>query len=554
MHEESKSIILTQRLWREVIRRGRYSAVTHLLVGIASLFIARKMHLEVPKTLASYGIILVGSIYRIIICRKIGRDGIPNRNTEVFYYMCTGIIGLGWGLYWYDVNAYYGQTSIHSIFALLALSAFLSGAVTPHAPKPLGYVTFSFFMVSIPIYVFFNQLQVEVTTLGICITFYLAYSLAQLRVSHITIRDYFESELQIQFERNKIQTLINAVPGYVFFIDKNLNFIMVNEYARLVFHLNEITGRSMNHMKPGDEFLDFVNNFIRGTKSMSTAEIEINTQHGRRTSILSIQKIHDPTGGAVIVGIPMDELIEAREKMKIQEAKSFNNAKLISLGEMAAGIAHEINNPLAIILGSSDQIMRSLSKPELDRERLVILTEKIQRTVDRISGIIKNLRVLSRNGDKDPHVSLRVDLILDPSIEISRQRFLEEKVALNISKPDHEVNCIGQEIPLAQVVMNVLNNAFDAASVGPEPRWVKLSVKPTAEFVDVLIQDSGDGISHDIRYKIMDPFFTTKPMDKGTGLGLSISKSIMEQHGGALILDETAENTTFIIRLKAAPV
>ena len=132
--------------------------------------------------------------------------------------------------------------------------------------------------------------------------------------------------------------------------------------------------------------------------------------------------------------------------------------------------------------------------------------------------------------------------------------FAKKKIALDIIKPEYEINCIGQEIPLSQVVMNVLNNAFDAASVGPEPRWVKLLVKPSGAFVDVLIQDSGDGISHDIRYKIMDPFFTTKPMDKGTGLGLSISKSIMEQHGGALILDETAENTTFIIRLKAAPV
>lgn len=418
----------------------------------------------------------------------------------------------------------------------------------------MGYVVFSLSMATIPLVVFFSQLQIEVTTLGICICFYLTYNFVQLRTSHLTIKNYFASELQIQFERNKIQTLINAVPGYVFFIDKNLQFIMVNEYARLVFHLNEITGRSVAHMQPGADFLGFVNEFISGTKSMSTAEIKINTQHGIRTSIISIQKIHDPTGGAVIVGIPMDELIEAREKMKIQEAKSFNNAKLISLGEMAAGIAHEINNPLAIILGSSDQIMRSLSKPELDRERLEILTGKIQRTVERISGIIKNLRVLSRNGDKDPHVQLKVDLILEPSIEISRQRFREEKIALDIIKPEYEINCIGQEIPLSQVVMNVLNNAFDAASVGPEPRWVKLLVKPSGAFVDVLIQDSGDGISHDIRYKIMDPFFTTKPMDKGTGLGLSISKSIMEQHGGALILDETAENTTFIIRLKAAPV
>lgn len=512
------------------------------------------MHSKSPVTLTSYGLILLGSLYRTIINKSILRTGVPIKSMEILYYTCTAVIGLGWGLFWYDCNLHYGQTSVHGVFALLVMSAFLSGAVPPHAPKPIGYLSFSLTMIAIPLYSFFTRPELEFSALAFCVLFYLFYSLVQLRVSHKTLKAYFENELQIQFERNKIQTLINAVPGYVLFIDKNLNLISMNEYARVVFHINEITDRNLSQIKPGEEFISFVSSFLKDARRTSTAEIKINTPDGMRTSILSIQRTFDLTGGAVLVGIPMDELIEAREKMKFQEAKSFNNAKLISLGEMAAGIAHEINNPLAIILGSSDQIMRVLSKPDLDRNRLENLTEKIQRTVERISGIIKNLRVLSRNGDKDPYVELKVETILEPSIEISRQRFLEEKVNLEIEKPEGDILCLGQEIPLSQVVLNVLNNAFDAATDGPEPRWVKLIVKPSEGFVDVLIQDSGAGISPEIRNKIMNPFFTTKPMDKGTGLGLSISKSIVEQHGGALILDESQTNTTFIIRLKAAPV
>lgn len=554
MHEESKSDILTERLWREVVRRGRFSSLTHFLVIMATAYMCREMYFNQPVTLTCYGLVIVGCVYRMAIYYKLDSLKVPSKSLALLHHLCLAAIGLGWGLYWKDTDLYYGPSSVQTIFALLTLSAFLSGAVTAHSPRPWGYIFFSFSMAIIPLIHFFSHPQSEIVTLGLCLCFYLTFNFVQLRGSYLTVKNYFESELQIKFEREKIQSLINAVPGYVLFIDKNLNFIMVNEYARVVFQLEGINGKSVAHMQPGADFLNFVNEFIRGTKSTSTAEIKISTKIGQSTSILSIQKIHDPVGGAVVVGIPMDELIEAREIMKIQEAITFNNAKLISLGEMAAGIAHEINNPLAIILGSSDQIMRTLSKPQPDMERLEILTGKIQRTVERISGIIKNLRVLSRNGERDPHVQLKIDLIIEPSIEISRQRFRDEKVTLDIIKPDFEVHCMGQEIPLSQVVMNVLNNAFDAASEGPEPRWVKLTVNPTTNYVDLLIQDSGHGVSSDIRYKIMEPFFTTKPMDKGTGLGLSISKSILEQHGGALILDDGQKHTTFIIRLKAAPV
>lgn len=164
------------------------------------------------------------------------------------------------------------------------------------------------------------------------------------------------------------------------------------------------------------------------------------------------------------------------------------------------------------------------------------------------------MRILARNGERDPYVPFKLDAAIEPSLEISRQRLLEESIELIYESPTEDIMCVGQEIQLSQVMMNLLSNAIDAALDGPTPRWVKLEIKNSIEFAEVRVQDSGYGIPKEIRNKIMEPFFTTKAINKGTGLGLSISKSIMEQHGGTLVLDESALNTTFVIRIRRSLV
>lgn len=550
MQSDSKSNLLTIRLWREVIVRNRFSGLIHLLLVLLATVFCWDMHRSSPLTLIPYGFVLLGCCYRTLLYQQIkSLDEIPG-HLRCFHHLCLLFIGIGWGIFWYDSHMFYGRFSIHGMFAFLTLSAFISGAVPSNAPRPMGYLCLAVPMALIPTVQFLQSGGTETKFIAICIVMYLMFNIYQLNIGYTYIRQYIEKDLTTTQDRDKLQTLLDTVPGFVGIINQDLRYISMNETAQDFFNLHDYYMQHIGVPNPDSEYVRFITRFMKGDKFTEVTEIKLELHPGYCHAILRIQKMKPPHGGALVVAIPIDELVNSREKLKEQEAKAFYNSKLISLGEMAAGIAHEINNPLAIILGSSDQIVRELKKTGSQLPRVEMLTEKIQKTVERISLIIKSLRILARNGERDPYVSFRLNSIIEPSLEVSRQRFMEENVDLIYEAPSEELTCIGQEIQLSQVVMNLLTNAFDAALEGALPRWVRMKVMSTQNYIDIYVQDSGPGIPLEIRKKIMEPFFTTKPINKGTGLGLSISKSIMEQHGGALILDESAENTTFIMRIK----
>ncbi len=112
-----------------------------------------------------------------------------------------------------------------------------------------------------------------------------------------------------------------------------------------------------------------------------------------------------------------------------------------------------------------------------------------------------------------------------------------------------QINCVAEQI--SQVLLNLLNNAFDAVMDGPpdKRRWVRVDIDLTGENVQLKVTDCGDGISAEVQMKLMQPFFTTKGTGKGTGLGLSISKGIVEKHGGQLFYNRESKNTCFVISL-----
>ena len=510
------------------------------------------MYLNNPLTLSSFGLILVACVFRQLALKKISTGVEVTTNLALFHNACMLVISLGWALYWYDIDHFYGRYSVQGVFALMTLSAFVSGGVSPQSPKPMNYVCFSFFMFLFPTYMFFKGLDENFFSLASCISLYIAYCFYQLRVSHLTIKRLILNELQTSSEYIKLQTLINAVPGYVCFINQELRYVMINELGKTAFKMHDHIGRSIQEDHPDSDFVKFVTEFMSGEKTSAVVEMPFMMGSGKTVMFMSIQRNPGLLGGAAVVAIPMEELIESREKVKSQEIKTFHTAKLVSLGEMAAGIAHEINNPLAIILGCSDQITRSSKKTPPDLATISVLNEKIQGTVERIAAIIKSLRILSGNGEREPFKSLEAKVILEHGIQLSRRRFQEENVELIISYGQENIRCYGQETQLSQVMMNLLSNAFDAAVTGGEPRWVRIHVAQSEDWVTISIQDSGDGISTEVRQRIMEPFFTTKPLNKGTGLGLSISKSIMDQHQGSLTLEDSTTPTTFIVRLKAA--
>jgi signal transduction histidine kinase len=235
------------------------------------------------------------------------------------------------------------------------------------------------------------------------------------------------------------------------------------------------------------------------------------------------------------------------EQLEEQRKQAIQSAKLSSLGEMAGGIAHEINNPLTII-GSHAKILKrsnTTNDPKINES-----LDKIIVTTNRIAKIIKGLRSFSRDSFNDPYAPTSIAKIVSSTLELCHEKLKTNSIILKVSVPeDLEANC--QEIQIAQVLMNLISNSVDAIEF-LDDKWIEISAYDINNQIKLIVTDSGNKIPDEISEKIMLPFFTTKEVGKGTGLGLSISKGIVESHNGKFYFDKKVEHTTFVIELPKA--
>lgn len=241
------------------------------------------------------------------------------------------------------------------------------------------------------------------------------------------------------------------------------------------------------------------------------------------------------------------ELKNLEKSQLLLKAKVAESAKLAALGEMAAGIAHEINSPLAIIKTKSAMLVRKANENTLDRDLGVKHLQIIVNTVDRIAKIIKALRTYSRDAENDQFVKVSINETISETLELCRERFRKSGVEIRLHcEPGLEVNSRPPQI--SQVLMNLLNNSFDAISA-LQSKWIEIRGFKKDGFVLIQITDSGTGIPAKVAERMMNPFFSTKEVGKGTGLGLSISSGILESHGGSLKYLDGYKNTAFLISI-----
>ena len=234
-----------------------------------------------------------------------------------------------------------------------------------------------------------------------------------------------------------------------------------------------------------------------------------------------------------------------------QKQAAIQSAKLASLGEMAGGIAHEINNPLSIIQGYVTKLKTSLKGLTVDTTHLEENIENIKKTISRISGIVEGLRRFSRDDSKESLEVTPVNQIINDTLGLCREKFKNHGVDLHVSSLSSDIMIACRPIQISQVVINILNNAFQAIK-SEEERSITLNTEVVDGQVSISISNTGDKIADDIAGKIFEPFFTTKIVGEGTGLGLSLSLSIVKDHNGKLYLDQKSEMTTFVIQLPVA--
>ena len=224
------------------------------------------------------------------------------------------------------------------------------------------------------------------------------------------------------------------------------------------------------------------------------------------------------------------------------------NAHLVALGEMAGGIAHEINNPLAVILGKTEQAQKVAA--QLGNSTLQANLEKIRTTTNRISRIISGLKNLSRQETPEDPIPFNLFEATEEVLMTLENQIASQNIKVNL-EIDKTLTCIGRPFQIEQVIMNLLSNSIYAIKDQVSP-WISISASQQDDKVLISFTDSGNGIPKEIQDKILVPFFTTKPAGKGTGLGLSISKKVIADVGGSLELDSASPNTKFDIKLKLA--
>lgn len=262
-----------------------------------------------------------------------------------------------------------------------------------------------------------------------------------------------------------------------------------------------------------------------------------------RTLLTHKMPCYDLQNRKILIGVIKD----ITEKKRLQSA--FHEVtRLASLGEMAAGIAHEINNPLEIIRGTSSLLRRRLQKGiVLTSQDLLQSFSTIEDTIDRIALIIKGLNFFSKRQSMEFKTRIKIADIINDTLSVSRERFKNLGIHCTTKfLDDPELECI--PVQISQVLLNLLNNSCDAIR-NMEQRWIRLETRAQDAYLCISITDSGTGIPQSISDRMMEPFFTTKAVSEGTGLGLSISKGIIESHSGKIVLNSQYENTQFLIYL-----
>lgn len=413
------------------------------------------------------------------------------------------------------------------------------------------------------VHVVFDKNRLPERLVGAC------WDVTEVREKDRQIAEAFE---KLSKSEAAFKAVFENAPLGIVQLDQEFNYVRVNPYYSkwLGYTTGELLKLNVADITHPDDITSTLNRrqlMISGeSRNMRQFEKRYFTKSGEEVwgSVSSRWVDYGEGIGKQFFGVIED--ITDRKKLELAqkeaELKLITAAKMSSLGEMASGIAHEINNPLAIISGKAELLKMYLEKGNIDLQLFAKELAKVSDTAHRIGKIIKGLRTFSRDSQRDPMVSENLNRIVFDSLEFCRERFRNQGVEIRFQpfsnavrdtseEGEARINCRAPQI--AQVIINLLNNAFDAVSAQPE-RWVEISIEAkqnagSGERVRLMVTDSGTGIPEAIREKLMVPFFTTKEVGKGTGLGLSISHGVARDHGGELYYDSSCANTRFVLEL-----
>jgi|GEM_PF-5789728 len=329
---------------------------------------------------------------------------------------------------------------------------------------------------------------------------------------------------------------------------------LVGKFTPEVFHdKDEVTSHCQYinekydlHSKPGFETFTILANKYKVEEKDWTYIRKNGTRFPVRLSVTELKNAQGEITGYLGVATDLTTQKELEFELERNTKAMIRNAKLATLGELTAGISHEINNPLTIIIGKTEQIKYMINDGD-PKEQIFVELDKIQASSERISKIIKSLKYFSKSSNDSKLEQFDMGEIILDAYGLLKERMSKRNIEF-IFNPPYRCFIEGYRDLLLQTLINLFTNSIEALEHLSE-KWIRVELEMTGVALKVSVTDSGQGIQDHVAQKMMMPFFTTKDIGQGTGMGLSISLGNVQYNGGQLSYSLKDKHTCFNLEL-----
>ena len=397
-----------------------------------------------------------------------------------------------------------------------------------------------------------QQRQIFLQAFIIIIIFFsgLIVNFMLLSWSNTLEQEVTKKTIELKKSEQQYKSLVENAEDIIFTVDYHGNILSINRYGAYFLTLREenIVGRNLMELIswPSSEVLLTMIKKVFETKESKQITHLVLIEDREYWLNTHFRRLWDEQGNIyAVLGISRD--ISERKEM---EEHSYYTEKLAAMGTLAAGVAHEINNPLAVILGFTDILLEKV-QPDSDEYDILKTIEKQGLNAKRV---VENLLSFARHKEQNQE-PININEAIESVLNVMGNTLVVNKISVKRQYEENLPAIIGDTGELQQVFFNIINNAIYAMQGGG---ILTITTKSLNEKVEIKIADTGCGIKKEHTKRIFDPLFTTKEVGKGTGLGLSVSYGIVKKHGGSITFDtktkEESEEpgTTFIIDFPVA--
>ncbi|MGC1187828.1 MAG: PAS domain S-box protein [Candidatus Acidiferrales bacterium] len=371
-------------------------------------------------------------------------------------------------------------------------------------------------------------------------------NIVRLHGTVVDLTEHKEMERRLRREREFARRLMDSLPDLVFVLDRELRYTFASPSLKdvLGYEPDElICSRLGDRAEPEDRpaLLAMFRELIAGHGTQGTIEYRSRHKSGEwRLMRTTVRPVVDTEGHIEGVIASARDITEQRHV----EQQLVQSERLAAMGQMIAGVAHELNNPLTAILGVTELLREGVEEPAMRRQ-----LDLAHRQARRAAHIVQSLLTFSRP-PSPRKVPLQLNDALQRTLQLHEYSLRTNNITLDFEQRADLPLVMGDMNQLMQVFLNLITNAEQAILEVRDRGTVRVRLEPAGDFVRVLFQDDGVGISRDILSKLFDPFFTTKRPGRGTGLGLSISMAIVREHGGNITAEPLAAGgSLFVISL-----